>query len=210
VGERLGVVTDPSDMTSAFVVEPLSERHLAGFARLFEASSSSCFCRYWHFTGTKNEWLERCAIRPEENLAEQTDALARGDRSASGLVALADGAVVGWMKLAPRDSLPKLTSLPVYRQLVAEPGTWTIGCFVVDPAARRRGVARALASAAEAHVAAQGGRAIEAHPRRSTEPLHDEEAWQGPERLFVDLGFEAIHDVAPYPVYRKVVARPTT
>jgi len=197
-------------VSDAIVVEPLAEKHLAGFAKLFEAASSSCFCRYWHFTGTKNDWLERCAIRPEENLAEQREAVVRGDLSASGLVALQDGAVVGWMKLAPRASLPKLTSLSVYRQLVAEPDTWTIGCFVVDPSARRRGVARALVQGAESYVAAKGGRAVEAHPRRSTEPLHDEEAWQGPERLFVELGFTAIHDVSPYPVYRKVVARPTT
>jgi ribosomal protein S18 acetylase RimI-like enzyme len=197
-------------MTRAIVVEPFAAKHLAGFAKLFEATSSSCFCRYWHFTGTKNDWLDRCANRPEENLAEQADAVARGDVSASGLVAIDDGAVVGWMKLAPRPSLPKLTSLPVYRQLVAEPGTWTIGCFVVDPSARRRGVARALVQNAETYVAGQGGRLIEAHPRRSTEPLHDEEAWQGPEQLFRELGFAVIHDVSPYPVYRKVVARPTT
>jgi ribosomal protein S18 acetylase RimI-like enzyme len=199
-----------SAVTRAIVVEPLAERHLAGFAKLFDATSSSCFCRYWHFTGTKNDWLDRCANRPEENLAEQADAVARGDVSASGLVAIENGAVVGWMKLAPRASLPKLTSLPVYRQLAAEPGTWTIGCFVVDPSSRRRGVARALVQNADAYVAAQGGRLIEAHPRRSTEPLHDEEAWQGPEQLFRELGFAVIHDVSPYPVYRKVVARPTT
>ncbi len=200
-------VSDTGVTRRAIVVEPLAERHLAGFAKLFEGASSSCFCRYWHFTGTKNEWLDRCANRPDENLAEQSQAVVRRDPSASGLVALEAGAVVGWMKLAPRESLPKLTALPVYRHLVAEPGTWTIGCFVVDPAVRRRGVARALVRAAEAHVADQGGWAIEAHPRRSTEPLHDEEAWQGPERLFVELGFAAIHDVSPYPVYRKVVSR---
>lgn len=197
-------------MSEPIVVEPLGEKHLEGFAKLFEASSSSCFCRYWHFAGTKNEWLDRCANRPEENLADQRDAIVRGDLAAGGLVALQDGAVVGWMKLAPRASLPKLTSLPVYRQLVAEPGTWTIGCFVVAPSARRRGVARALVRSAESYVSEHGGRAIEAHPRRSTEPLHDEEVWQGPERVFVELGFTAIHDVSPYPVYRKVVARPTT
>ncbi|GAC1554974.1 MAG: hypothetical protein NVS3B10_16130 [Polyangiales bacterium] len=204
MGERVGIVSP------AIVVEPLADKHLAGFAKLFEAASSSCFCRYWHFAGTKNEWLERCAMRPEENLAEQRDAVLRGDASASGLVALEDRAVVGWMKLAPRESLPKLTSLPVYRHLPAEPGTWTIGCFEIAPWARRRGVARALVRGAESYVAARGGRALEAHPRRSATPLHDEEAWQGPERLFVELGFTAIHDVGPYPVYRKVALREAT
>lgn len=194
-------------------VEPLSPSRLEGFAKLFEAASSPCFCRYWHFTGTKNEWLERCAFRPEENLAEQAEALRRGDASACGLVALdrdAGDAVVGWMKLAPREAMPKLTSLPVYRHLAFEEATWTVGCFLVDPRARHRGVARALLVAAEEHARSRGGRVLEGHPRRSTEPLHDEEVWQGPEQLFVELGYAAIHDIAPYPVYRKVVARPKT
>ena len=189
-------------------VEPFTPAHLPGFGALFEASSSPCFCRYWHFTGTKNEWLDRCAYRPEDNLTEQADAVRRGDPSSRGLVALdrdAGGAVVGWMKVAPRETLPKLTKLPVYRHLAAEEGTWTIGCFLVHPSARRRGVARALVSAAEAYVRGCGGRIIEAHPRRSTDPLHDEEIWQGPERLFIELGYSPAHDVPPYPVYRKVV-----
>jgi GNAT superfamily N-acetyltransferase len=190
-------------------VEAFAPTHLDRFAALFEAASSACFCRYWHFTGTKNEWLDRCANRPEENLAEQAAAVRAGDDSARGLVALdraASDAVVGWMKLSPREAVPKLTSLPVYRGLAGEPGAWTIGCFLVHPARRHEGVARALLAAAEVHVAAWGGRVILGHPRRSTEPLHDEEAWQGPERLFVELGYVPIHDVPPYPVYRKVVA----
>ncbi len=193
-------------------VAPFSAKHLEGFRGLFEASSSSCFCRYWHFTGTKNEWLDRCANRPEENLAEQADAVRRGDLSARGLVAIDEhAAIVGWMKLAPRDTLTKLTSLSVYRNLaLEEEASWTMGCFLVHPAARHRGVARALALGAETHLPAWGGRVLLAHPRRSAEPLHDEEAWQGPERLFVELGYTAIHDVGPYPVYRKVVVSPNT
>jgi len=187
------------------VVERFEPRHLDGFRALFEGASSSCFCRYWHFTGTKNEWLDRCAHRPEENLSEQTAALIAGEPSASGLVALDAGAVVGWMKVAPREAMPKLTSLPVYRHLPSEPGTWSIGCFVVRPTSRRQGVARALVQGALDHVAAWGGRFLEGHPRRSDAPLHDEEAWQGPERIFLELGFSAIHDQGPYPVYRKVL-----
>lgn len=187
------------------VVESFAPRHIEGFRELFDASSSSCFCRYWHFSGTKNEWLDRCAHRPEENLAEQTEALGNDDPSARGLVALEDGALVGWMKVAPRAAMPKLTSLPVYRNLPFEEGSWSIGCFLVREAARRRGVARALVSAAETQVRAWGGRVLEAHPRRSSAPLYDEEAWQGPERVFIELGFEPVHDVAPYPVYRKVL-----
>jgi GNAT superfamily N-acetyltransferase len=189
-------------------VEPFAPAHLEGFAKLFEAASSPCFCRYWHFTGTKNEWLERCAFRPEENLAEQAAAVTRGDVTARGLVAIdrdEGDAIVGWMKLAPRDAMPKLTSLPVYKALPYEPSTWSIGCFQVHPNARRRGVARMLVAAALTHVGTWGGRFLEAHPRRASEPLHDEEAWQGPERIFVELGFTPVHDVGPYPLYRRIV-----
>lgn len=200
------------------LVEPFTPAHLAGFAKLFDAASSPCFCRYWHFTGNKNEWLERGAFRPEENLAEQADAVRRGDDTARGFVAIdhdangANGAdaIVGWMKVSPREAVPKLTRLPVYKNLAAEPGTWSIGCFLVHPGARHRGVARALVQAAVDHVGTWGARFLDAYPRRSTEPLHDEEAWQGPERVFVELGFEPVHDVAPYPVYRRVVAAPKT
>lgn len=195
------------------VVEPFVPAHLPRFAQLFEASSSPCFCRYWHFTGNKNEWLERGAFRPEENLAEQAEAASRGDVTARGFVAVdrdADDAVVGWMKVAPREAVPKLTGLPVYKNLAFEPGTWTIACFLVLPSRRRTGVARAMVKVAVDHVGTWGARWLEAHPRRSSVPLHDEEAWQGPERVFVELGFTLIHDVAPYPVYRKVIGPPTT
>jgi len=193
----------------AIAIARLGPEHLEGFRSLFEASSSACFCRYWHFTGNKNEWLERCAFRPEENMAEQAAAVTTGDPTGRGLVALVEGVVVGWMKLAPRAAVPKLTRLPVYRALSAEDGTWTIGCFQVHPEHRRKGVARRLVEAADGFVVAWGGRVIEAHPRRSTEPLHDEEAWQGPEAAFVAHGYAPFHDVPPYPVYRKVLTRET-
>jgi GNAT superfamily N-acetyltransferase len=189
-------------------VEPFGPEHVEEFRALFEASSSSCFCRYWHFTGTKNEWLDRCAHRPDENFDEQAEAVrARPPHaSARGLVARDSSAgIIGWMKVAPREALPKLTSLPVYRALPAQEGTWAIGCFLIHPAHRRRGVAKALVAAAEVEVARWGGRIIEAHPRRSSAPLYDEEAWQGPETLFIEAGFAPVHDVPPYPVYRKVL-----
>src|SRR5206468_10802722 len=95
---------------------------------LFERCSSPCYCRYWHFRGNKNEWLDRCAHRPEENAAELGAALGSGDPSASGLVARdADsGELVGWMKLTPRAAVPKLRALPVYRSLAlgSEETTW--------------------------------------------------------------------------------------
>ncbi len=192
---------------------PLSgERAVPGlldaWAALFEASGSACFCRWWHFEGTKNEWLARCFHEPQRNREEQQALVRSGAPEGRGLLALEDdGGAVGWMKLAPRARLPKLRRQGAYRSidLGDDEGVWSIGCLLVRPDRRRRGVARALVEAAPEHVRAWGGRAVEAYPHRVTHPLHDEEAWMGPERLLVTLGWEVVHDVAPYPVYRRPV-----
>lgn len=189
-------------------VDKLGPANVGALAELFEAAACPCYCRYWHFTGNKNEWLDRCAHRPEENRAELEEAVRLGDAGARGLVAMENGIAVGWMKLTPRAEVPKLRRLPVYRSLDLgdEGSTASVGCFLVSPSHRRTGVARALVTAAEGHARADGVLALEAYPRRAAEPLYDEEAWQGPERVFVERGWTPIHDVGPYPVYRKVLA----
>ena len=194
-------------------VVALDVPRLAAWASLFDAASSACFCRYWHFTGTKNDWLARCAMAPEANRAEGEEAVVAGDPAAGGLVAMDGDRAVGWMKIAPRATLPKLRRLPVYRarDLGDDEGVFGIGCFLVDPAHRGRGVAHALLDAAPAHVRARGGRILEAYPRRTAEPMHPEEAWMGPEALFLAHGFARFQgsggaaDIEAYPVYRRAV-----
>ena len=186
-------------------IEALSASHIGAFEGLFRASGSPCFCRYWHFTGDKNAWLERCALDEDANVAAQRDAVARGADEARGLVALLGGQAIGWMKLTPRAAVGKLRSLPVYRALDLGPdaGVFAIGCFLVHPEHRGHGVARALVAAADAHVRAWGGHAIEAYPRRTSEPMHPEQAMQGPLATFLAAGYVEIAGEGPYPVLRK-------
>jgi GNAT superfamily N-acetyltransferase len=189
-------------------ITPLTEEHAGAWAALFEASGCTCFCRWWHFTGSKSDWLARCIEHPERNRDEQIAQVRAGALEARGLLALEEDAAVGWMKLAPRALLPKLRRQGAYRALDlgdnAEPGqaVWSIGCLLVRSDRRQSGVAQALVEAAPGQVRAWGGGAVEAYPHRVAHPLHDEEAWMGPEAVFVALGWHAVHDVAPYPVYR--------
>jgi GNAT superfamily N-acetyltransferase len=206
------------------LVEALTEARLPSLLALFEAASSPCFCRYWHFVGTKNDWLDRCAHHPEDNAAELTAAFRAGHPSAQGLVAISTQSeqgeqgqqseqseqseqVVGWMKLTARAHVPKLRSLPVYKNLDLgdETTTFSIACMLVHPNARGNGVARALVEAAPRIARSWGARAIEAYPRRSTAPLYAEEAGQGPERVFIAADFAVLHDVSPYPIYRRTI-----
>lgn len=188
-------------------IAPLTESDMPAFAALFRAAGSPCFCRFWHFTGDKNAWLERCAEAPEASLREQEDAVRRGGDDARGLVAWDGDAAIGWMKLSPRAAVPKLRGLPVYRALDLGPdaGAWSIGCVLVHPERRGRGVARALVAAADAHVRAWGGRAIEAYPRRTREPMHPEQAMQGPLATYLAQGYVEIAGEGQYPVLRKTL-----
>jgi GNAT superfamily N-acetyltransferase len=186
-------------------IAPLTPETTAAWAALFEASGCACYCRWWHFEGGRNDWLARCFHDPARNREEQTALVAAGALEGRGLLALEGDEAVGWMKLAPRGLLPKLRRQGAYRPLDLgdDDGVWSIGCLLVRPDRRRRGVARALVEAAPEHVRAWGGRAVEAYPHRVGHALHDEEAWMGPEAVFVTNGWQLAHDVAPYPVYRK-------
>ena len=188
-------------------VVPLDEAHLPAWRALFDAAGCPCFCRYWHFEGDKNAWLDRCANAREASFEEHAACVRANDDRARGLVALEDGACIGWMKLAPRAVVPKLRRLPVYRalDLGTDDGVWSIGCFLVHPAHRGRGVARALLAAAEDHVAAWGGRVLEGYPRRTGDPMHPEEAWMGPLRVFEDRAYRVVAGEGQYPVLRKIL-----
>ncbi len=186
-------------------VVPVSPADLEALEDLFEACASSCFCRYWHFAGNKNEWLARCAHAPDDNCSELREAIQKGDGTGRGLVAYEEDDAVGWLKLGRRAALRKLTNLPVYRAYTAAgaESADVIACLLVRPSCRRKGVARALVAAAENVSRSAGAVALEAYPRHCEAPMHDEEAWMGPERVFIERGYEIVFGAAPYPVYRK-------
>src|SRR5207253_10783120 len=79
-------------------VEPLDDRHTAAWIALFDRCASPCFCRWWHFTGTKNEWLARCAEHRELNRDEQLALMAAHAPEATGLIAMEGERAIGWMK----------------------------------------------------------------------------------------------------------------
>jgi GNAT superfamily N-acetyltransferase len=184
---------------------PAGPEHAAALAAFFARAGVPCYCRYWHFDGVPNAWLDRCAHHVDENRDEMLAAFDRGSDEASGIVAERDGTVVGWMKVAPAVSLPKLYSQRLYKGLSVlqgdRDGVFTVGCVLVDPSERRTRVATALLDRAIRFVGDRGGRALEAFPRRA-EGIADAELWTGPFSLYTRAGFEVVHDLAPYPVMR--------
>lgn len=174
---------------------------------LFEAAGSPCYCRYWHFEGDKNAWLARCAFDPETSRSELAVAVSEVRDEGRGVVALEDGALVGWAKVAPSRALTKLYAERYYRGLVAaeRTGVWTIGCFLVRPDRRLLGVAGALVGAAVDVAARAGASVLEAFPRRVDGVVADEELWRGTVSGLAAQGFVAVAGDEAYPVMRRAL-----
>lgn len=188
--------------------------HLGSLLALFEAASSPCYCRFFHFEGTNNAWLERCALRVDENKSDFSKALCEGHAEARGVVALTpdsrgEAMVIGWLKVAPLSVMGKAYERRLYKNLPCfegdRTGVFTIGCALVHPAYRQRGVARALVGGAVEIAGVWGARALEAFPRRPKDPVSDEELWTGPINAFAEHGFVEVNSFEPYPVLRKVL-----
>jgi GNAT superfamily N-acetyltransferase len=194
--------------------EEARPEHAARLLAFFKAAGSPCYCRFWHFGGTNNEWLERCALAPEENAAEFTGALAAGADEARGVVAIdeaggAGGAVVGWLKVTPAAAMRKAYERRFYKQLPAfqgdRIGVFLIGCALVHPGYRKRGVVTKLVEGAVQLAPGWGARALEGLPRRPRESVMDEELWTGPMGAFTRNGFFEVGGLETYPVMRREV-----
>ncbi len=184
-------------------VEVAAAEHAAGVGRLFERSDSPCYCQYFSFSGDNREWQMRCALTREENERALRAQLEAGKIRA--FVALAQGEVIGWMRLAQPSSLEKRYQGRLYRGLPClegdRHGVWSVVCFLVRPDVRRSGVARKLLECGLSWARDARAAAIEAFPRGATD-VTDEEQFTGPESLYVEMGFDKVHDFAPYPVFR--------
>lgn len=195
-------------MTSAppYSVTALGPEHASELVALFEREGCQCFCRWWHFGGDKNGWLARVAHAPDDNRRELESAVASGSDEMRGVVAIAAERVIGWMKLAPAATMSKLYAQKPYRGLPClereRAGVFVVGCFLVDPEWRRRGVSEALLERGVELAQSWGARAIEAFPR-SAEPISEELLWTGAPSVFRRTGFEVVDASGPYPVLRR-------
>ena len=177
-------------------------------SRFFEACGSACFCRYWHFPGDKNDWLDRCANHPEENRAELVADLGAHDANAYAVVARedTDDDIVGWLKLVRPRRAPKIVEQRYYRGLpcldALGESALVVGCMLVRPSHRHLGVARTLVRGAIEVAQRLQASSVIALPRAAAERVTDEELWLGPLSVFSGLGFREVHCERPYPVLR--------
>jgi GNAT superfamily N-acetyltransferase len=145
--------------------------------------TAGCWCQYWHVRGKEytRGWDGANRARLE------AEVLGGGD--APGVLALVDGTAVGWCRLGRRESFERLQASRALAPVDDRP-VWSVVCFYVHPAAKRRGVASSLLQAAVGHAVERGARIVEGYAARPDHPNID--AYTGYLPMFLAAGFEPV------------------
>ncbi|NUU16317.1 GNAT family N-acetyltransferase [Cellulomonas humilata] len=112
---------------------------------------SGCWCMAYRDSRVPNE--ERAQYMRDECAQEP----------GPGVLAYVDGEAAGWCSVAPRSSYRRLMrsrTIP----FVDDRDAWSIVCFVVRPAFRRRGLMHELLEGAVAHARSCGAEVVEGYP----------------------------------------------
>jgi ribosomal protein S18 acetylase RimI-like enzyme len=162
-----------------------------------------CYCHYYQVPKSM-PWKEFTAQQNRVAMAARIDA-----GEAEGFLAYAGDEVVGWLNAQPYAKLPHCLArlgveplpLPVPPHEAA-----AIVCFVVAPAWRRRGVARALLEGALASFDARGVTVVDAFPFRTEGSEDATDHYHGPLSLFTAAGFVPLCATEDLTIVRRVCA----
>ena len=131
----------------------------------------------------------------------------QGHGPAPGLIAFDGEAPVAWCQLTPRNDLPWLDRVWRLRRVDDLP-VWSISCFYVRKAYRKRGITSALIAAALRIARKAGASALEAYPLDGD--LTSSSAWTGYASTFARAGFKVVaRHTLPRPIMRFDLGRKT-
>jgi GNAT superfamily N-acetyltransferase len=193
----------------AISVVPANEASCEDLQTVFGTRGEAARCQCQYFKLRQRDWGSLPVEELAERLREQTGCGDPAAAATSGLVAYLDGEPAGWCAVEPRTAYVRLQGARVpwkgRSEDKGDDGVWSVTCFVTRTAFRRRGVSRALASAAADFARQRGARAIEAYPMEvhAGERLHSGELYVGSRRVFADAGFAEVSR----PSARRVVMR---
>lgn len=166
-------------------ISSLTPERWAALEDLFgpAGASNGCWCMYWRLGPRYRE-------RPRADNKRDLRQLTESGRP-PGLLAFDGDLAVGWCQLAPRAELAWLARAR-YLQPPDDLPVWSIACFFVRRAYRRRGVMAALIKCACDVAAAGGAPALEAYPVDTTVPGHTGNLFPGVASAFARHGFRVI------------------
>ena len=168
--------------------------------------ASRCFCQRYKLR-RRESFGSFAAEERADRLREQTDCGHPESATTSGLVAYLDGEAAGWCAVEPRpayDGLVRNNRVPWTGrdEDKADDSVWAVTCLFTRAGFRKRGVSRALASAAVGFARDRGARALEAYPITTTNVIL-EELNVGTVGVFAAAGLTEVSR----PTLRRVVMR---
>jgi GNAT superfamily N-acetyltransferase len=165
-------------------VHPLSADRWRDLETLFgpKGAYGGCWCMFFRLP--RAEWTAGCG---DDNKAAFRRIVRRGDEP--GLLAYDGKTPIGWCAIAPRAEYGGLARSRILKPLDDKP-VWSVTCFYVARAARRKGVTVALLKAAAKFVAGKGGSWLEGYPAEpASGAWPDAYAYHGTVSAFTQAGF---------------------
>lgn len=188
---------------SALRFHPLTPDRWPDLAVLFgpRGASAGCWCMWWRQTRGEFD-----AGRGAGNQRAFQTLVTAG--APPGILAYAADDPVGWCAIAPREDYPRLARSRVLKP-VDDRAVWSVTCFFVTPAWRRRGVTRQLLKAAVRFARSRGARIVEGYPVDVGATYPDAFAYTGFTSAFRAAGFAEVARRSPTrPIMRRALRRP--
>lgn len=172
---------------------PVTRERLPDLQRFSERHGKFryCSCMRWRMTSaeygraTKEERVAALDTRVEADIPV-------------GVLAYRDGEPVGWVSVAPRETLGALERYKALARIDDAP-VWAVTCFFLDRSMRRQGATLGLLRAAVAYARSQGATIIEGYPIEPGARLY---TYMGAPATFLKAGFV---DVTPAGRDRRVM-----
>ncbi len=143
---------------TTYTFRPVTGETWGDFEALFglRGACGGCWCMWWRLTRPEFE-----AGKGDGNKAAMKAIVDGGH--VPGILAFDGDMPVGWCSVAPRKFFPRVLRSRTLKPVDDRP-VWSVVCFFVEKAHRRKGVALALLNAAAAHARAQGATILEGYP----------------------------------------------
>ena len=197
-------------MTTSITIERLTPARRDDFLRFFDHEHgpafadnpdwAKCYCHFYHVPKA----IEWASLDGNANRTAMTARIEAAEMD--GFLAYAAGEVVGWLNAQPLTKLPHCMArmgIAAPRRDVPPQIAAAMVCFVIAPAWRRRGVARALVDGALESFAARGIRVVDAFPFKAGDSTTATDHYHGPLSLFREAGFEVLAEHKNMTVMRK-------
>lgn len=144
-----------------------------------------CWCMWWRIK--RSEFDKQTGEGNRKALRRIVDS-----GTVPGILAYFNGKPIAWCSIAPREQFPVLDRSPVLKRFDNNP-VWSIVCFFISKAFRRKGLSRLLIKGAIEYAKNNGAMIIEAYPvDKESSKNTSLDAFTGFAKTFYSLGFEEV------------------